>query len=194
VNYFNVTRAIRASAPGSFEIRTSASGNVYSKGATSDNRDHVLNALMKTDSPDWQTVWRERQLAVKQLREDGNENPVVSFDNAILSKAPFRAVLGKAATLSERNQIIANMTDEDKALLRVVEQRLQHYAAAVGRSLNLVEGMDMPKQPAPPRPSGGRFGVGVGQPIGAGNSFSVRGANPFLNSSERSRLARPAVR
>ena len=178
VRYNNVQRSIRDAIPGSIEYRQPSPENRYQKTTTSDNKANILNALNMYGEPNWDTVLHERDLAVDDEAERGSSTPDVDVDNAVLSRAPMTAVLGRLPTYDERTRIMDRMSDEDRDELLAVEDNYKQYAGTFGRTVRFYREEDTEKKKKPavqplPRPdSGGGY------------------SNPYIQRDNRDRLLR----
>lgn len=136
VEYNNVKRSLRAAMPSSIEMRQSGGGQ-FRRTSTSDNIRNVVNALSRPNGTDMSTARRERALAVAQRRSEGVANPENSVDQSILSKVPYRSILGRSPTEEEVALIESRMTESQIERLRRVESAFERYAADVDRPLRL---------------------------------------------------------
>ena len=179
VEYYNTTRSIRASAPDTLEVKRGMPGNVYDRTSTTDNKEHVVFALGGVNGPDWDTVFREREIGTGVMMDEGKtmEDARRAFDSAVLSKMPFRNVLegGRLPTRAERDEVLRRMTQEDRDRLNRIEDAFKSYATRFGRSVQLFEdeiGKKAEEIKVVPIPSSGRF----------------RRDNPFLDQRQRERV------
>lgn len=134
VEYYNVNRTLRANAPRELEAVRYGRNGVYERSAISDNRDNVVNALMRPNGPDWDTIMRERSLGIEQLTKDGNSNPTWSFDLSVLGKNNIQAVFSRKLNTAERYKLQQRMSTEEWENLLKGENLFKAYAESVGRS------------------------------------------------------------
>jgi hypothetical protein len=129
-----------SAVPEDIEVQTFRPGaSPFRKGSTSDNKENVINALMRDDGPDWNTILRERQLGIDQLMDEKNPSPEQSFDSGVLARNSWRSSLGRTPTMEERQRIMERMTQEQRDWALQMEQVFSAYAQATGRTMNLVK-------------------------------------------------------
>lgn len=130
-----VRAAAAGNAPASLEIKPMAQGSARRYSPISGQIEAIRNALSRSTGPDMGAVNRERAAAIATLVAKGSspEDAAQAVDEAVLASNPYRTVFGREPTPAERESLINNFDDYQRANARTVEGGRQAYARQFGR-------------------------------------------------------------